>query len=164
MKVLSSEHNSPERGYIIRDYPFGRRVRCIKRVWVETCTKGAGKGKQRVGSQTTTKAFNYRYTDDQTIPAPMEDPRMWNKPKYGIFHDMAILYIDPETGYIETGCLHDTGWNERVVQFRDKFAEHLDGEQAARFQRILDLSDRMEQYRKDHPIKFTSTVTESMPI
>lgn len=49
-------HTSPETAYIIEDYPFGFRLRCKMRVWIESDKK---KG-MRVVRQTTDprKAFD----------------------------------------------------------------------------------------------------------
>jgi hypothetical protein len=47
VKVLSG-HYSPETAFMIEDYPYGRKLRCKKRVWLEVNDKGT-----RLCEQTT---------------------------------------------------------------------------------------------------------------
>lgn len=89
--TILSGHCSEETAYLIEDYPCGFSKRCKKRIWIETPTKGAGKGRMRVVSQTT----NPKYTTDA-----------WNKSKAGIFSDFILLYRDEENGHI-----HHAGMN-----------------------------------------------------
>lgn len=56
-------HDTPETGYIIEDYPYGYRVRCRQRHWIDVVMKGQYKGKMRHWSQTTTKQWNHLYTN-----------------------------------------------------------------------------------------------------
>lgn len=87
VKLLTG-HTSPDTAYVVDDYPYGRRVRCEIRYWVETGTKGAGKGRQRFVSQTT----NPKYGNDWARP---------NMPKAGTYSDMVFMYLDPDTGHVE---------------------------------------------------------------
>ena len=83
--TILSGHCSEETAYLIEDYPCGFSKRCKKRIWIESPTKGAGKGRMRVVSQTT----NPKYTTD-----------VWNKPKAGVFCDFLMLYRDEDSGHI----------------------------------------------------------------
>lgn len=129
-QVLPSTHNTPETAYVIEDYPFGRTLRCFKRMWVETAVKGAKKGLQRVVYQTTTKGVNV--CKDEYESAPMDMAHAWNKPKAGTYGVIQIMFIDPDTGYIEIDGLGQYPWEEHVAKFQAKYGDDLDETQAAR--------------------------------
>lgn len=106
---------SPETAYVIDDYPYGFRLRCKMRHWIET-REGMG---QRYMSQTS----NPKKGD------------IWNKPKASTYHTMALIVLNDETGHAEHQAL---SWVERdkVDDFRNKYASQFDAEQAARFAKI----------------------------
>jgi hypothetical protein len=74
-RYLPPIHKSAETAYVQEDYPYGRQLRCKRRVWVETKPKHG----QRVVYQT-------------------QDPRngRWNKPKAGTYHELVALYLDED--------------------------------------------------------------------
>lgn len=76
MKTLVG-HVSAETAYVQPDYPYGRTLRCKRRVWVET-KRGHG---QRVVFQTTDpkRAFEY-----------------WNAPKAGTYKALAAIALDDD--------------------------------------------------------------------
>lgn len=84
---IAQVHTSPETAYIIEDYPFGFRLRCKMRVWIESDKK---KG-MRVVRQTTD---------------PRKAGEFWNAPKKSTYDTLKVLYIDSDTGHIESA-----GWN-----------------------------------------------------
>lgn len=89
MEILKG-HTSPETAYVVNDYPYGFRLRCRIRYWIEY-RKGHG---CRFVSQTTNpkKAFD---------PATDRRPEPWNKPKASTYHRFgATMLRDPENGRI----------------------------------------------------------------
>lgn len=165
MEVISSKHNSPETAYVIADYPFGMRLRCFKRIWVETGTKGAGKGLQRIGYQTTVKRFNIEYTDNGlNLEAPMAEPRAWNKPKFSTYGSIAILWIDPSTGYVETAILGQFPWTEHLDRFADRYGDALDDEQKARFEHLDRLFRKVAERAERAAANASHTITELSPV
>lgn len=70
-------HVSPETAYVVADYPYGFRLRCSIRYWIET---KAGFG-QRFVSQTTN---------------PKKPGEVWNKPKAGIYSPVLVMYLDEQ--------------------------------------------------------------------
>lgn len=87
-------HTSTDTAYVVDDYPYGFRLRCSIRYWVETAEKGAKKGRQRFMSQTTN-------------PKKPGDP--WNKPKGSTYSLMVWMYLDDNehvqwTGVSEHGA------------------------------------------------------------
>jgi hypothetical protein len=71
-------HTSPETAYVVEDYPYGR-LRCKKRYWVETATKGAKKGEQRLMTQTTD---------------PKKLGEYWNNAHPSSYSMIVVLYKD----------------------------------------------------------------------
>lgn len=147
---MSSEYN-PERvldghtcfnnAYVIEDYPYGRTLRCTKRIWVEQATKGHKKGQHRAVYCTTNPKSN----------------DSWNKPKCGNYYDVVILYIEKETKYVKiAGCNYHSGVNE----FKETFYHLLsDDEQKQKVDRLERIYKRMLERSKN--ITFT-TVTEEI--
>jgi hypothetical protein len=75
MKILSG-HNSPETAYVVSDYPYGFRLRCVIRYWLEF-KKGRG---TRLVSQTTN---------------PKRPLTVWNKPKASTYAEFGgAMYLD----------------------------------------------------------------------
>ena len=86
--VLLTGHTSPDTAYVVADYPYGFRLRCSIRYWIETsATHG-----QRVMSQTTNPKIAGRV--------------VWNKPKASTYSNLKVLYLDPATGHVESDGLH----------------------------------------------------------
>lgn len=81
------EFNSFENAHVTEDYPYSFSLRCKRKEWVETATKGAKKGQQRFVTCTQN-------------PKTMR----WNNPKPSTYALFVVMKIDPETGYI--------GWDE----------------------------------------------------
>ncbi len=75
-------HKSPETAYVISDYPYGFRLRCKIRYWIETKKHG-----QRLMTQTTNPKIEGR--------------EVWNKPKASTYSPILIMYLD-EKGHVKT--------------------------------------------------------------
>lgn len=85
--TLLRGHVSPETAHVTEDYPYGRTLRCKRRMWVESPTKGAGKGRQRIATQTTN---------------PKAQGEVWNKPHYGQYSDRVYMVLDNRNGYVHS--------------------------------------------------------------
>ncbi len=72
---------SPETAFVQSDYPYGRSLRCKRRVWLE---HKASKG-FRIVSQTT----DPRYFEKHGI-------ERWNAPKPSTYSDLAVLVLTDE--------------------------------------------------------------------
>lgn len=96
-------HTSPETAYVVGDYPYGFRLRCKIRYWLETATKGAKKGETRFVSQTT----------DPKAPG-----EVWNKPKGSTYSEkLSLMYLD-ENDHVHHMVLNAWTW-ERSPEFFD---------------------------------------------
>lgn len=98
-------HTSPETAYIIEDYPFGFRLRCKMRVWIESDKK---KG-MRVVRQTTD---------------PRKAGEFWNAPKKSTYSDIRVLYLDSDTDHIESSSW-TAGYSNDNMEFLAEFGEVL---------------------------------------
>lgn len=98
-------HNSAETAHISYVYPMGFRRKCLQRSWVETATKGQGKGQQRFCTQTTHNSFNDAYTvklgDEGAEVAnawALEQVNAgrvrWNAPKYSTYNGVAVMHLE----------------------------------------------------------------------
>lgn len=88
-----SGHTSPETAFVVSDYPYGFRLRCKIRYWLEY---KSGKG-SRLVSQTTN---------------PKRAGEFWNKPKASTYcHGIAVMTRDPANGYIN--------WQEYTFSYTD---------------------------------------------
>lgn len=94
-------HTSAESAYQIADYPYGFRLRCQMRVWLE---RKPGHGFRMVTQTTNPKAGD-----------------RWNKPKAGTYCDLAAcLYLDSE-GHIQWTGLGFYSDAHQVKRFAERF-------------------------------------------
>lgn len=106
-------HVSPETTYVVDDYPYGFRLRCKIRYWLEY---KASKG--------------FRFCSQTTNPtAPTEQ---WNKPKTSTYSQFAVMILLPETVMNDKNIRQvswhgDTYWgnNERFIEFMDHYGLYL---------------------------------------
>jgi len=104
METLAG-HTSPETAFVVDDYPYGFRLRCKIRYWLET-KKGHG---QRFMSQTTN---------------PKRAEEFWNKPKAGTYHVIAVMVRDESNGHVSIETLHSGGWDDeaKIADFETRHA------------------------------------------
>ena len=96
-------HTSEATAYLIADYPYGFKLRCQMRVWLEF---KEGKGWRMVTQTSNPKKNN-----------------IWNKPKMSTYSELGgNLFLDSE-GHIQwTGCsIYST--YEQLKAFAERFPE-----------------------------------------
>lgn len=113
--IVLRGHTSPETAYIINNYPYGR-LRCFKKVWLETATKGAGNGQTRIMEMTSN---------------PKKNNDVWNKPYPGVYHGFILMYLEKTTtnGFaaccaenpIKFAMLSKYPWPEHLADFVRKY-------------------------------------------
>jgi hypothetical protein len=98
-------HTSEETAYLIQDYPYGFKLRCQKKVWLEF---RPGKG--------------YRLVSRTSNP---KKGGIWNKPDKSTYIQVANLYLDQE-GYVQWKGI--AGWEKKEVleQFAKDFPQNPD--------------------------------------
>lgn len=107
VKVLAG-HKSAETAYVVNDYPYGFKLRCKIRYWLEYSPK---KG-FRFCSQTTN---------------PKASGEVWNTPKKSTYSMLGVMGLD-EKGHVSwTGLsIYDF---DKVEAFGKEFGEFFDSEQ-----------------------------------
>jgi hypothetical protein len=78
-------HISADTAYLVEDYPYGYRLRCAIRYWVDTRTPKRGAVSQRFTSQTTN---------------PKLSTTTWNKPKSSTYSAFVVMYLD-DRGHVQ---------------------------------------------------------------
>lgn len=127
IRVLSG-HVSPETAHVVADYPYGFRLRCQIRYWIETTKHG-----QRVVSQTT----NPKRGD------------VWNKPKASTYSDFAVLYVDNETGHVKHDAIVFAYADEgKLDAFVACYGESLTDERATKAIRLARAIIRARKLRE----------------
>ena len=108
-------HDSEETAYLIEDYPYGRRLRCMKRVWIETNKRG-----QRLVSQTSN---------------PKRDHR-WNKPKRSTYSTLLVMYLD-EQDHVACSALTAYSSLEEVQAFGERYGAGFTAHQQREWEVLL---------------------------
>lgn len=104
LKVLSG-HTSPETAYVVDDYPYGFRLRCKIRYWLEHDLKRGF----RFCSQTTN---------------PKVEGERWNAPKKSTYTMLAIMGLNDEGHVTWTGCsIYDF---DKVAAFGETYGTSFD--------------------------------------
>jgi len=102
-------HTSPETAYVVHDYPYGFKLRCKIRYWLE---RDAKRG-YRLCTQTTN---------------PKKSGEVWNVPKKSTYTMLAIMGLDEQNHVVWTGCsAYDF---DKLGEFFAKFGHAFDADQA----------------------------------
>lgn len=135
-------HTSEETAYEIPDYPYGFKLRCKCRWWIETKPKHG----QRMMQQTSNPKKN----------------NTWNKPKGSTYSDFLVLYKD------ENNHVHNHGtslYASNIINFLSSgFYAQLDEDQLNRLNIIIRASRRADASsweRYDAIIKALNENTEN---
>lgn len=134
-------HVDEESAYLVDDYPYGRRLRCEIRYWVDTAVKGAAKGQQRFMAQTTN---------------PKAAGRVWNKPKASTYSSMVVPFLneDDHVKHWSVDSYHMTPQGDALFRLHGLLVQ-LTGEQRERYDRWV----RLESQRYAEPWReWTETV------
>ncbi len=103
MEILK-EHNSKETAYIVNDYPYGFRLRCKIRYWLEY-KKGKG----------------VRFCSQTTNPKIMGEK--WNKEKCSTYQSIAgCMYLN-DVGHVVWSGLNEYSSYKEAEEWSKKFRE-----------------------------------------
>jgi len=117
-KVLLG-HTSMETAFVQEDYPYGRVLRCRRRVWVET-----------------REGFGMRFMAQTDNPKTAHRP--WNKPHAGQYAGIVILTLDVTNNHVEHVCVREHD--------REEFHRAVIAECSEAFVKDLDLRKRITFY------------------
>lgn len=103
-------HTSPETAYVVEDYPYGFKLRCKIRYWLEHNEK---------------KGFRFC---SQTTNPKVEGREVWNAPKKSTYTMLGVMGLDEQGHVTWTGCsMYDF---EKLEAFGKEYASSFDENQA----------------------------------
>ena len=118
-------HTTPETAYVVDDYPYGFRLRCKIRYWLDF-RPGSGFG-FRLVSQTTN---------------PKRSGEVWNKPKASTYCMLAIMGLDESKHVTWTGC--NTFQFDELREFANFYGDSFDSNQKAVYEAAQAAYDRYQ--------------------
>lgn len=128
-KKILSGHVSPETAFVIDDYPYGFRLRCKIRYWLEHHPKHG----TRLWSQTTNPKI--------------AGAEVWNKPKCSTYAYIAgAMYLN-EQGHVEWSGLSEYSTAKSSEEWLNTYKEGLTPEVLARVENWVDKKKKYEQLR-----------------
>jgi hypothetical protein len=147
MNVLHG-HQSPETAHITYAYPFGRRVRCLRREWVDSPVTGSKRGQQRFVTQTTHPSFNADYSlriasegqvaaDAWAAEQLAAGALRWNAPKASTYSALVVMVEKPlDDGSDRLGVSHVAlsayAGGRELEAFETTVGDQLDADQLRR--------------------------------
>ena len=109
--IVLHNHVSPETAFVCADYPYGYKLRCKIRYWLEF---RQGKGYRFCSQTTNPKINNNEFT---------------NKPKYSTYiNGLAVMFSD-DRGYVSWSGVAYYDSPEQISIFRSQFLDQLTVEQ-----------------------------------
>jgi hypothetical protein len=143
-----SGHTSPETAYIVNDYPFGFRLRCKIRYWIERKAKNG----DRFVSQTTNPKLSFE---------------KWNAPKPSTYCQMRFLVRDKQAGDTK-GHISDIGMRSlhyvQTLEFVKTFwLDLLSPEDKKEFETLYKISKIMNKYSWDRFNETMETLKAQIP-
>ena len=118
-------HTSPETAYLVDDYPYGFRLRCKIRYWLE----------HKIG-------YGHRLVSQTSNPKVAGEP--WNQPKASTYGSgLAFMFLD-EQGHVQWthfDCYSHAGQN--FADFRAKWGDQLNAAELATLNLLETMSRRI---------------------
>ncbi len=115
-------HTSPETGFTVPDYPYGFRLRCTMRHWIE----------HRPG-------HGFRHVTQTTNPKKAGEP--WNKPKASTYSPVLVLTLDAE-GHVRSEGLGIYRGEEEIAAYEARHGDALTPEHRAGIAHLRALNAR----------------------
>jgi hypothetical protein len=125
-------HVSPETAYVSENYPYGFRLRCTRRSWIEY---NLGRG--------------YRYVVQTSNP---KKGGKWNAPKKSTYAALMVMCLDQE-GHVQHDALPFYPSTARLDAFVATYGPALQGEQE---QLVIEFARRSAAQMEAHTYKATS--------
>ena len=158
MKILSG-HVSQETAYVVDDYPYGFRLRCKIRYWLEHHPKHG----TRMWSQTSNPKLPQRIIQHTAESCPghpcasgcdhVEFVYVWNKPKASTYAKIAgVMYLDDQEHVQWTG-LTIYGDLEQAKGWLNEFKEGLPPEVIKRAEEWIEEKETYEAGGREAWIK-----------
>ena len=130
MTILSG-HTTPETAYVVNDYPYGFRLRCKIRYWLEY---KKGKGFRLVSQTTDPKTTAYE---------------RWNKPKASTYLELAaVMYLDEENHVQWKGLSEYDAQTEKMKPALEEYGHTLPEEARKTLERLIIIATRYDQLQE----------------
>lgn len=123
-------HVSPETAYVVEDYPYGFKLRCKIRYWLEYSPKNG-----------------FRFCSQTTNPKkPIE---AWNAPKKSTYSTLGVMGLDEEGRVTWSGLsVYDFG---KLEEFGKEYAGSFDENQ----RKVFELASKLRAKHVANPAKWT---------
>ena len=121
LKNILSGHTSPETAIVIDDYPYGFRLRCKIRYWLEHHPKRGT-----------------RFCSQTTNPKKSAIADIWNKPKASTYADVAGAMFTDENGHVKWSGLNYYGDADACAAWLCEYRVGLPAEVANRVDKLID--------------------------
>jgi hypothetical protein len=129
--ILPNTHVSPETAYVVADYPYGFKLRCQMRYWLEY--------KAKHGVRVVMQSSNPK------------KPGVWNKPKPGIYHRFgAALYLD-DLGHVQCAGLSEYSGVEEAKHFLSAYGEAVPVQILPQLKFYVRTKEIYEEIKEQHP-------------
>lgn len=141
MEKILAGHTTEESAFVVEDYPYGFRLRCSIRYWIETTKQG-----DRFCSQTSN---------------PKKAGLVWNKPKKSTYMSVMVMGIDEKGHVTYTGI--SKGWSdaECVERFINEVgAEYPFSEQQVSMIKLCKAINAAQKYIKVEVVETTGETVE----
>ena len=102
MQILKG-HTSPETAYVVEDYPYGFRLRCKIRYWLEY--------KPKAGFRLVSQTSNPKRGD------------VWNKPKASTYSQFGGCMFLDDNGHVQWKGLSEYSGMKEAQEFQAEFGE-----------------------------------------
>ncbi len=106
-------HTTQETAYVVDSYPYGFKLRCKIRYWLEY-----------------RKGFGYRLMSQTTNPKKVGD--VWNKPKGSTYSATAMMYLD-DKGHVQHEGMDSYRGVEKILEFYGRFGAAMPEEEHIRY-------------------------------
>lgn len=140
MSTVLTGHTSPDTAYVVDDYPYGFRLRCKIRYWLEYNPRRGF----RFVSQTTN---------------PKRPGLVWNKPKASTFCRWGGAMLLADNGHVSWTGIHKYSNLPALVAFRDKYGSSLPLQAQEALAQVIKANLAYEQAKAEGLVKSTLTTT-----
>jgi len=124
MDILEG-HVSPETAYLVDDYPYGFKLRCKIRYWLEYHPK-----------------HGVRFCSQTTNPKRGD---IWNRPKYSTYADISgAMYLNGEGHVTWSGLSYYSDYQE-AIQWRNQYIDGVHPESVERLAHYIETKRRYEE-------------------
>lgn len=106
MKTLLKGHTSQETAYVVEDYPYGFRLRCKMRHWVEYH-----------------KTHGFRHVTQTSNPK--RDNTVWNAPKKSTYCKFGVALFLDDVGHVHSSGMTEYSTAKEAREWLETYREAL---------------------------------------